>query len=336
MADDLKIAYLSLRQPHDEFPDVVRHLSDEGVHAELVMLRDAATIRWEEYDLLSLRMLRYFHLESDLVARTAELAELLGADAKGHRGRIVNPVGLIADGLDKAYYLPRLAAEDVPTVPSRWITAGTPVTLRETMRELPWDEAVVKPTLSSRGWSTFRVSRASRGAEHPAPEAEHPHFVLTDEPGDGTDSLPERAFRELVARGNLCVQPFVPSIRSAGELSFVYLGGRLSHVVRKKVALDNWIAHESFGGTNTAVPCEREQADWADSVHALLEKQYGRLTYARIDSLPADDGGLQLLECELVAPRLFLAEGDAFGRYTAVLKAAALERRAGLVPPVLP
>ncbi|MGW9438095.1 ATP-grasp domain-containing protein [Streptomyces sp. NPDC055607] len=327
MPNDLRIAYLSLRNPHDDFPDVVRHFEKEGITTDLVYLRDAESVRWEDYDLLSLRMMRYFHLEPDLSSRVGALARELGA-GEGGSGRVVNPPRLVDEGLDKAHYLPWLAERGVPVVPTRWVAAGTPTTLREVLDGTPWDEAVVKPTLSARGWSAFRVTRSAGDAHHPDPTAEHPHLVLSDSTAKGEGEA-ERLFRELVATVDVCVQPFVPEIRTEGERSFVFIGGELSHVVHKEVAADGWIAHEGFGGRNTAVAWSPDQERWARRVHELLETRYGKLTYARIDTLPADDGGLQLLECELVAPRLFLAEGDAFGRYTAALKAAASASRTG-------
>ncbi|MEU1280090.1 hypothetical protein [Streptomyces sp. NPDC005805] len=327
MSSPSKFAYLTLRNPHDDFPDVVRHLARAGVRTDLVALRDAGGVEWDRYDLLSLRMMRYFHLEEDLVDRVARLAERLGADASGEGGRVVNPARLVGGGLDKADYLPWLTEQGVETVPTHWVPAGSALTLREVADPLPWTDAVVKPTLSARGWGAFRLTRSPAGAVDPDPDAEHPHLVLADGGPADPPTAAELRFRELVARGNVCVQPFVSGIRTTGERSFVFLGGELSHVVRKDVAEDGWIAHEGFGGTNTAVPAVPEQRVWAESVHALLEKRYGALAYARIDALPSAEGGLRLLECELVAPRLFLAEGDAFSRYVSALLAAARRAR---------
>jgi hypothetical protein len=111
------------------------------------------------------------------------------------------------------------------------------------------------------------------------------------------------------------VQPFVDEIITRGETSFVFVGGQFSHAIAKSVAENGWIAHESFGGVNTRVEADPGQVAWAEELHILLCSWFGPLQYARIDALPAPHSGLQLLECELVAPRLFLREGGALDRY---------------------
>jgi len=101
-----------------------------------------------------------------------------------------------------------------------------------------------------------------------------------------------------------------------GELSFVFLGGRFSHAVRKTVG-DNggWWAHERLGGRNYLYRPQPEEVAWAGSVHDALQSRYGSLRFGRIDGLRGENGQLLLLECELAIPRLLLPEGNAFDRY---------------------
>lgn len=111
--------------------------------------------------------------------------------------------------------------------------------LAQIMEVRGWDDVVVKPTTSSGSWNTVRVSR--RG-----PPLDEHHFVLQ---GDAFGCQDELA--RLAQAHDLMVQPFLPDVMDFGELSFVFLGGRLSHTVRKTVGSGGgWWAHERLGGRN--------------------------------------------------------------------------------------
>jgi glutathione synthase/RimK-type ligase-like ATP-grasp enzyme len=309
-----RIAYLCLTVPHDDLPDVEAAFARHDTDVEIVKLADAELTDWDRIDLLSLRMLRYFHLEPDLVPRIDALCAQVNANAPDGLP-VVNPPELVAKGLDKLDYLPRLADAGVPVVPTEWIPRGTPTTLHTVLDRTGWRHAVVKPTLSARGWSAFRVTRVERPVDDPDPAAEHPHFALPQHPEAADASTAQRRFAELVAKTTVSVQPFVSEITTSGETSFVFLDGTFSHAIAKSVAENGWIAHQSFGGVNTHIEAAPAQVGWAEELHGLLCSWFGQLLYARIDTLPAPDGGLQVLECELVAPRLFLREGGALDRY---------------------
>lgn len=118
----------------------------------------------------------------------------------------------------------------------------------------------------------------------------------------------------------MCVQRFLPEIFSDGELSFVFLGGRFSHAVRKTVGDEGgWWAHERIGGRNFPLIPDDADLAWAESVNHLLEERYGTLWFGRVDGIRDDNGVLRLLECELAIPRLLLPEGRAFDRYADVI-----------------
>jgi hypothetical protein len=48
-------------------------------------------------------------------------------------------------------------------------------------------------------------------------------------------------------------------------------------------------------------------------------QRYGYFLYARVDAIPHKQN-LQLLECELVVPRLFLTEGNALNKYVQAIQ----------------
>ena len=71
-----------------------------------------------------------------------------------------------------------------------------------------------------------------------------------------------------------------------------------------------WVAHEVYGGTNTAKKASSHERAWAQNMYEKITHIYGR-----VDGIPAEDGTLRLRECERVVPRLFLKEGNAIDKY---------------------
>ncbi|MET8048117.1 hypothetical protein ABZU75_10970 [Streptosporangium sp. NPDC005286] len=310
-----KVAYVHLGQTHDEFPEVAEALEERGVSAVPVHLDDMDSTDWASFDLVNLRMCRGFQKHDDFAERVSGLGRHI--EKISGPGVLVNPSTLIPSGYDKSVYIPMLESAGIATVPTRWLQRGTPGSLTDVMAAEGWEDVVVKPAVSSRSWRTFRASTGKvadrRGEDH--------HLL----PDDGKAEL---LFEELLAERTIGVQPFLPGILSAGETSYIFLGGGFSHAVHKRVADDGWFAHELFGGTIVAVTPKRAELDWAAHVVNTLTEHYGELLFARVDALPGDLGAPVLLECELVVPRLFLREGDGLSRYAAEVAARAGANRA--------
>lgn len=312
-----KALYLSLGAPHLEYPAVEEALRAEGVAARMVHLDAFDTLDLGEIDLVNLRMCRWYHKEPRFQERVEHVHERLLAAPNGPVP-LATPLPLVLDALDKGRYLRKLAQDGIDLVPTRWIARGSAFDVVRTMEEAGWDDVVVKPTVSSGSWNTIRVSR--RG-----PALDEHHFVLAE------GGFPRQDEMAALARTHeLIVQPFLSSVLDFGELSFVFLGGSLSHVVRKTVGdQGGWWAHERLGGRNhrwTPSPAEER---WATGVNDALERRYGPLWFSRIDGLQDADGRLRLLECELAIPRLLLPEGNAFGRYAKVIAEGIAHHRAG-------
>jgi glutathione synthase/RimK-type ligase-like ATP-grasp enzyme len=115
------------------------------------------------------------------------------------------------------------------------------------------------------------------------------------------------------------LQPFLPSVREEGELSLFYFGGAFSHAVAKVARNGDFRVQPQYGGATTAFYPGPEAREAAAIVLAACDKE---LTYARVDLIRCLDGGLRLMELEVIEPDLFLAfaldGGAAYGR--AVLK----------------
>ena len=316
-----QVVYLSLGAPHLEYPAVAAALADRGVDARLVHLDNVDAVDWPGVDLVNVRMCRGYHRDPRFLDRIERLHERL-QQLPGRAVPMANHIGLLRDAVDKGRYLRLLADDGIGLIPTRWVPRGSKLRVADVMDETGWDEVVIKPTVSSGSWRTIRVSR--RG-----PSTADSHFVLA---GVQRAAPYDRFAQDLVATHDVCVQRFMPSVLGRGELSFVFLGGRFSHAVRKTVgAQGGWWAHERLGGQNYPLDPTGREGEWAHHVHQALERRYGRLWFARVDALPDDDSTLRLLECELAIPRLLLPEGHAFGRYAETI-ARGLEQLASASP----
>lgn len=207
------------------------------------------------------------------------------ADRVAQATRLDNPAELLAWNSDK-HYLADLAAADVPTVPSDFIEPGG-----TTDHRFAGVEHVVKPAVGAGSLDTSRYS-----AGDPA-SAEH--------------------IAALLARGrSVTTQPYLPEVDEAGETALIYLGGTLSHSMRKAAIL--------VPGANQAnelfVPEEMSRRDASPEERDLGNALVARLPeilarqgvtlerpplYARVDLLPTSDGP-RVLELELTEPSLFL------------------------------
>ena len=101
---------------------------------------------------------------------------------------------------------------------------------------------------------------------------------------------------------DVLVQPLVPEVLTDGELSFVFLGKKFSHAVRKRAASGDFRVQTEFGGSvEPFAPCADLIAQ-AERIAACLGEEW---LYARIDCV-ARDGRLILMELEAAEPSLFL------------------------------
>ncbi len=307
------IGLLHLGRIHDETPALRSFLDQRGIASELVSLPplgeggavDWGAIPWGRFDRVSVRDCRDSHRHPDFLPRISALAEHLAT----LKVPLANPLPVVLAGHDKGDYLPRLEREGVALVPSRWLPRGWSGSLAGLLEACGWREAVLKPAIGARSWHTYRVRRDGL------------RLVITAADGSTpAEAVDVDAWLARLARdGEVCLQQFLPAICRAGEFSAVFLGGRFSHAVAKTVAPGGWIAHEGFGGRNRLWQASAAERRWAAAVEERLRRRFGVLPYARIDGIRDGDGELLLLECELVIPRLFLSDGEAFGRYADVL-----------------
>jgi glutathione synthase/RimK-type ligase-like ATP-grasp enzyme len=187
-----------------------------------------------------------------------------------------NPAALIAWNIDKAY-LRELAEAGVPTVPTVWVDRGSGADLDELLAVEGWDEAVVKPVVDLGARNLHRVEAGTRSP----------------------------ALRLTLERSGAMVQPFLPSLETAGELSLIYVDGHLTHAVRKRAAPGDFRVQSIWGGTVERAEPGAAEVEIAERAIAQLDEPP---LYARIDLVAGPDGANRLIELELIEPNLYLTQ----------------------------
>jgi len=210
-------------------------------------------------------------------------AFLAWCDAVGP-GRLRNVPGLVAFNADKRY----LAELSAPTVPTLFVTPG------EAQPRLR-GEVVVKPNISAGARDTGRFGPATH---------------------DEASALIAR----IQAGGRVAlVQPYMNAVDERGETALVFLGGELSHVLRKRAVLapdeeapladgrhapaavmllDDLVAAGIASAAERQLACQ---------VIAEISERFGTPIYARVDLVIDPQGAPVLLELEVIEPELYLA-----------------------------
>lgn len=181
---------------------------------------------------------------------------------------MLNPAALLRWNSDKIY-LADLAAAGVSTVPTVFAEVAHAEALTAARAELGADALVVKPRISASANSTSRVM-----------------------PGDPAPNL-----------ACAMIQPFLPSVQEAGELSIFYFGGARAHAVRKVAAAGDFRVQREYGGAFTVV--EPDAGEIAVAEAALAAAPVAPV-YARVDMAPDAQGRPSLMELELIEPDLYL------------------------------
>jgi hypothetical protein len=254
-----------LPEPDVDADLLLAALRDQGVEARVVAW-DGDPSRLEGASLVVLRSTWNYHLKID--------AFLAWVD--DHAARLRNPAAIVRWNAHKGY-LRDLERDGFPVVPTVWIARGQACDLDEVAGRRGWRDVVVKPAISA-------ASHATRRFRGP--------------PFDGAFAA------ELVARADVMIQPYMPSVDELGERSIVCIDGEVSHAVRKKARFADDAEQTSSG----ALAVREEERHLAERV---LSRFGERLLYARIDLMRDAQGDPRLSEVELIEPSLFLVQRPA-------------------------
>ncbi len=192
---------------------------------------------------------------------------------------LLNPLPVVRWNTDKRLYLADLARAGVPTVPTRFLEPGAPIAL-------PPPPFVVKPSVSAGGRSSGRFDHGQ-----------------------------EEAALALVGRihrqgRTAMVQPWLPEADGAGETALVYLAGRYSHALRRRVPLPVGCDRPGLYLAEELAEREPEPAELSLAEAALAACPCpGRVLYARVDLLRHRRLPV-VAELELIEPSLYLCFGE--------------------------
>lgn len=251
----------------EDRPLLLAALAEAGIKATARVWDDPA-VDWAECDLVLVRSTwDYHHRPAEFLTWVDSLPA------------VSNPAEILRWNADKRY-LTDLASAGVPVVPTIFVEPIAALVLPE-----PWqDDIVVKPAISASATDTARFSRSDvRG-------------------------ITELADRLLAANRVLMVQPYLRAIETAGETSMVFLAGQFSHALRRAPLLTRSAPATVAPGVPEHSPATPTAQQLAVARTALAAVPGGpaRLTYARIDLVPDNDGQPRVSELELIEPGLWL------------------------------
>lgn len=235
---------------------------------------DDADVDWAEPQLCIMRSAWDYH---------HRLAQFLGwAEEVAKVTTLLNPLPALRWNTHKAY-LRVLESKGVPIVPTEWLEAGTSVDLARLLAARGWQQAVLKPMVSTNAFATRLLNDALIA--------------------EGQSQLDH-----LLASRDVMLQPFLSQTGGYGERSLVFINGELSHAFRKRAALG---PREDRFGEIPVTPTLRE-AKLAQAIlrHASDVIEWGAFSpvflFARVDLVQDAEGDPRLMELELVEPRLRL------------------------------
>jgi len=281
----------------DDMQPLLDALHAAGISADM-RAWDDPTVAWSRYDIALLRS------PWDYTMRLDEF--IAWCEATSRITRLLNPLDVVRWNTDKRY-LAQLESIGIPIVPTEFLVPGDDAAklIAECLATYPHAaDFVIKPTIGA-------------GSRH---ARRHPRAAA--------NVMGEHAQRLLDAGKSVLMQPYLPSVDTAGETALMYFDGVYSHAIRKGPLL-----RPDAGATRALFATEHIQPRTPDAderaladrviaaLPSLVDTDYP-LAYARVDLIRAADGSPCVLELELTEPSVFLAtDADADARFADVLRA---------------
>ncbi|MCA8975042.1 MAG: hypothetical protein KDC98_09990, partial [Planctomycetes bacterium] len=235
---------------------------------------DAPGVDWSRYDSVLIRTT--WDYQHKLPAFRRWLAEV------GRRSRLFNPAAIVTWNTHK-HYLRELEREGVALAPTLWLDRGTEVELGALVATLGCNEGFLKPCVGATARETLRFALDADGLRRAAAHLDR-----------------------LLPHEDLMLQPFLSAVTARGEWSAIFVGGDITHCVRKVPAAGDYRVQDDFGAHDEPyLPTANERAA---ALHAMATAERlldASLLYGRTDWLWQDDGSCVLTELELIEPSLF-------------------------------
>ena len=243
---------------------LLRGFQAQGFHARPVVWNDPA-VDWDEFDIALIRS------TWDYLDEQEHFLEVLSR-IEASSCRLFNPLSAVRWNIDKNYLFD-LEKWGIPVIPTILASEANAGTVQRLFGDRLGQTVILKPTIGLGASHSQRV---------PLDELEAALMELRA-------SQPQREY---------LVQPFVETILSEGEWSFIYFNHQLSHVLLKKPAANDYRVQGIYGGTVQPAAPAPDDLLRAESVMAALPFD---LLYARLDFLRVN-GTLSVIEIELIEP----------------------------------
>jgi glutathione synthase/RimK-type ligase-like ATP-grasp enzyme len=254
----------NLEELFEEDKLLQRGFEAQGLQAEPVVW-NRPDIDWNQFDIALIRS-TWDYLD--------EREKFLGvlSEIEASSCRLFNPLQAVRWNIDKRYLFD-LQKWGVPIIPTILASDLKHDPFHKTFAEHPADSVILKPTIGLGGSHSYRVSV-----------------------NDLRNTL--LSLQASQSQHEYLIQPFIESVVSEGEWSFVYFSGQLSHVLLKQPAPNDYRVQGIYGGTiqsTEATPADLVQAG------AVMAKLPFDLLYARLDFVRVE-GRLSVIEVELIEP----------------------------------
>ena len=243
---------------------LLRGFQAQGFHARPVVWNDPA-VDWNRFDVALIRS------TWDYLDEQEHFLEVLSR-IEASSCRLFNPLSAVRWNIDKNYLFD-LEKWGIPVIPTILASEANAGTVQRLFGDRLGQTVILKPTIGLGASHSQRV---------PLDELEAALMELRA-------SQPQREY---------LVQPFVETILSEGEWSFIYFNHQLSHVLLKKPAANDYRVQGIYGGTVQPAAPAPDDLLRAESVMAALPFD---LLYARLDFLRVN-GTLSVIEIELIEP----------------------------------
>lgn len=243
-------------------------LESNGMRPSAVVW-DSDLVDWAAFDACVIRSVWDYHLKyDDFISWARRIGESIP---------MCNSTDTLIWNSDKTY-LRKLGERGIPTIPTLWLERGSEVELAAVLAARGWEDAILKPTIDLGAMNLHRVAGDRQGAQ--------------------------QVLDRLLCSNDVMVQPFLPSLQDQGETSLVYVGGKLSHAVRKQPMHGDFRVQPGWGGKARRAEPSAAELRVAAQVFAALEDSP---LYARIDLVRGLEGPC-LIELELLDPNLYLRD----------------------------
>ncbi|PIR23674.1 MAG: hypothetical protein COV44_01765 [Deltaproteobacteria bacterium CG11_big_fil_rev_8_21_14_0_20_45_16] len=254
-------------EPHSDDIFLIRALKEEGLRVDLKP--------WEGLDPIAHDTGAYiFRTTWGYFTRIKEFKLFLRKLSESRKS-VWNPISIVKWNLHKKYLL-ELRGKSLPVVPTEITSVSNHLNLHHLCEKFGSEILVIKPCVGASGYLTFQFSNKTGFGEH------------------------EKSFAELIGH-EVLIQPFIESIGTEGEYSFIFIDGLFTHCVLKQPAASEFRVQADHGGTALKVPAPPKGLQVAQQILQTLEEE---ILYARVDLVRHHSNWL-LMELELIEPQLW-------------------------------